>query len=67
MTAALAKAKPGTVVTLTLPLHCFADRGADLSAVEAPFAMTTRAALGIKIAEIRLERPAAPVNCPPSP
>ena len=67
VTAALAKAKPGTVVTLTLPLHCFADRGADLSAVEAPFAMTTRAALGIKIAEIRLERPAAPVNCPPSP
>ena len=66
VTADLAKAKPGDVVTLTVPLHCFADRGADLSAVEAPFAMTTRGSLGIAILEVRIERPAAAASCPPS-
>jgi len=67
VTAVLSEAKPGSVVTLTLPLHCFADRGADLSAVEAPFAMSARAALSIKVTEVRLGRPPAPVNCPSSP
>ena len=67
VTAKFAKAKPGSVVTLTLPLHCFAELGADLSAVEAPFVIATRAALRIAITEVRLERPAVPASCPASP
>ncbi len=67
VTAELAKAKRGSIVTLTLPLHCFAERGADLSAVEAPFAIATRAALRIVITEVRLERPAQPASCPTPP
>jgi beta-glucosidase len=39
---------------LTLPLHCFQNKGADLRNVTAPFALTTAGKLELGIANVRL-------------
>ena len=55
--------------TLRIPLQCFVDHGADLSAVEAPFAIGTKDAFTASFANIRWEvggaKAADALPCPP--
>lgn len=60
----LASKVPGSWSTLEIPLSCFAGKGADLTAVEAPFAMSTQGALAVTIANVRIARATDAGGCP---
>jgi len=55
-TLALRSVRAGKWATLSLPLVCFSDRGAELTSVAAPFAIRSESELGIRFATIRLVR-----------
>jgi len=55
-TQALSSVRGGKWATLSLPLVCFSDRGAELTSVAAPFAIRSESELGISFATIRLVR-----------
>jgi beta-glucosidase len=50
--------------TLSVPLSCFGAAGADISAVEVPFALGTSGSLRLTIAEIALKPAKATAACP---
>jgi beta-glucosidase len=58
VTHTLSSAAPGAWARLSLPLACFASRGADLSSVAAPFALRTDDELAISFSDVRLARAA---------
>jgi beta-glucosidase len=66
LTPALRAAPAGEWQTLTVPLSCFAVDGADLSAVEMPFALSTAGRLKLTISDVSLEPAGAhrPHACP---
>ena len=64
VTHALAAATPGEATTLTIPLACFEKLGADLSAVDTPFVLSTAGRFAVDLVEVRLAHPAAPPPCP---
>ncbi len=59
LTPALAKLATGQKHTITVPLACFAQRGADLSGVETPFAIKADAPFAAAFANIRITAGAA--------
>ena len=64
VTHALAAATPGEATTLTIPLACFEKIGADLSAVDTPFVLSTAGRFAAELVDVRLARPAASQPCP---
>jgi beta-glucosidase len=66
VTAVFKRAQPKTWQTLSIPLSCFVDRGADLAQVEVPFAIETADRFGLTISEVSLaHRTAGPAaGCP---
>ncbi|HEY4971002.1 MAG TPA: putative glycoside hydrolase, partial [Steroidobacteraceae bacterium] len=54
VTRVFQRAVPGTWQTLSIPLSCFADGGADLADVEVPFAIETTDRFRLTISEVRL-------------
>jgi len=60
---ALAHAAHGETVTLAVPLACLVEAGANLSEVEAPFAIATDGRLKIAILDVRFA-PATGAACP---
>jgi hypothetical protein len=63
LTARLATARIGAWHTLSIPLACLVDQGADLSLVSAPFTVATGGALALSISDLRFVRHRAP-SCP---
>jgi len=63
LTSMLQSAPLNTWRTYSFSLACLAARGADLSAVEAPFAIATSGRLALTISEVRLVRHAGPPRC----
>jgi len=63
--APLLESRPiGEVISLSVPLRCFADAGADMSAVRNAFRLTSKDRLEITLIEVRLA-PATPgLRCP---
>jgi beta-glucosidase len=59
-------AKPADWRTLSIPLACFAQEGADLTDVEAPFALETTDRFGLTISEVSFaHKPPGPaLRCP---
>jgi beta-glucosidase len=64
VTREVAAAPVGSWETLAFPLSCFANAGADLSAVEAPFAIATYGSFAVTISDIRYVRTKRPGRCP---
>jgi beta-glucosidase len=66
MTRAFRNSPPGEWRTLSIPLSCFTDAGADLARVEAPFAVETQGHFGLTISEVSLAPKAASssAKCP---
>jgi beta-glucosidase len=66
MTRAFRNSPPGEWRTLSIPLSCFTDAGADLARVEAPFDVETQGHFGLTISEVSLAPKAArsPLVCP---
>lgn len=50
--------------TLRVPLKCFRDKGADVTAVSSPFALTATAPLTLAISDLRLATDPAGAVCP---
>jgi beta-glucosidase len=63
LTATLRSAPRGAWRSYSYPLACLAARGADLSTVEAPFAISTTGRLALTISEVRLVRQRHPSRC----
>jgi beta-glucosidase len=63
MTARFASSPAGSWQTLSIPLACLADQGADLSHVSAPFAVTTGGQFAVSFAEIRISRRPGNAHC----
>ena len=61
-----AQLKPGAVTTTQIPLRCFAEAGADITRIGAPFAVTTAGTLGVTLARVRLEPITSSIICPKS-
>jgi beta-glucosidase len=59
VTRAFKNSPPGEWRTLSIPLSCFTDAGADLARVEAPFAVETQGHFGLTISEVSLAPKAA--------
>ena len=53
VTAALRALPPHAKATLKIPLQCFADQGADFTAIDTPFAIETDRPFGASFANIR--------------
>jgi beta-glucosidase len=64
VTHALAAGVPGSATTLTIPLSCFERLGADLSAVDTPFFMSTAGRFAADLVDVRLVHSASPQTCP---
>ena len=62
-TSALQKTGP---VTILVPLRCYADRGADFSAVRTPVQISSTGALGLVVRRLRLVPIGAPTACLPA-
>jgi beta-glucosidase len=67
VTSVFKGAAVGTWNTLSLPLSCLQQAGADLSAVEAPFVLTSAGRLNLTLAEVRLRMAAGVKPVCPSP
>jgi len=63
LTATLQSAPLGAWRTLSYSLACFSRQGADLSNVEAPFAIATQGRLALTIGEVRLLPAKGPPHC----
>jgi beta-glucosidase len=63
VTARLAAAPVGSWQTLSIPLACLTDAGADLSHVSVPFAVTTAGAFALSLSEVRIARAAGNTAC----
>lgn len=50
--------------TIDIPLACFAEKGGDLTKVEAPFALKTDGLFGLTIASVTLHKEAVGAICP---
>jgi beta-glucosidase len=50
--------------TLTVPLDCYREAGADLSGVVAPFALETSGRLRLVVSDVSLVRAAPDTKCP---
>lgn len=55
----------GTVIETRIPLACFADAGAELAQVTAPFRLTAEAGFAATIRTIRIETGGQDGSCPP--
>jgi beta-glucosidase len=66
VTRALKSAPPKNWRTLSIPLSCFTDTGADLAGVEVPFVIETTGRFGLTISDVSLaQRPAgSEPGCP---
>jgi beta-glucosidase len=66
VTRAFKNSPPGEWRTLSIPLSCFTEAGADLARVEAPFAVETQGHFGLTISEVSLAPKAArpSAKCP---
>ena len=66
VTAVFKRAPRETWQTLSIPLSCFADRGADLARVEVPFAIETTDRFRLTISQVSIAvKPAGPApGCP---
>lgn len=60
----LASRRIGETVTLSIPLRCFADAGAEMSAVRNSVRITSEARLAITLIEARLTPAGAAGSCP---
>jgi len=64
----LGKLAPGQKQTVTVPLACFAKRGVDLGAVEAPFVVSADAPFAAAFTQVRVsvdaDKAAGVVRCP---
>jgi len=63
LTSTLKSAPLNAWRTYSFSLACLAARGADLSNVEAPFAIATAGQLALTISEVRLVQEQAPPLC----
>ena len=63
MTASFASAPLGSWQTLSIPLACLTDHGADLSHVSAPFAVSTAGPFSVSFAEIGISKAAGRARC----
>jgi beta-glucosidase len=63
LTPTLQSAPPGAWRTYSYSLACLSARGADLSSVEAPFAVMTSGRLALTISEVWLTRQQTPPRC----
>jgi beta-glucosidase len=63
VTASFAAAPPGVWQTLSIPLACFTDQGADLSHVSSPFAVATSGQFALSLAEVGIARAAGKTDC----
>jgi beta-glucosidase len=63
LTSMLQSAPLNTWRTYSFSLACLAAHGADLSTVEAPFAIATGGRLALTISDVRLVRHAGPPRC----
>ena len=65
ITAALGQAAVGQWNTLSVPLACFQQAGADLSRIEAPFMLSTAGRLAVSLSSIRLiDADPSTIDCP---
>ena len=65
ISAALRQAPVGEWNTLSVPLACFRQAGADLSRIEAPFMLSTAGRLGVSLSSIRLtDAGQSAIDCP---
>jgi hypothetical protein len=62
-TQAFQAAPVGAWRTLSYPLSCFSARGADLSNVEAPFAIESAGRFALTISEVRLVQRKGATRC----
>ena len=63
LTQQLQSAPVGEWRTMSYSLACFSTRGADLSNVEAPFAIESAARFSLTIANVRLVEHRGPLRC----
>jgi beta-glucosidase len=63
LTARFASAPPGAWQTLSIPLACLTDQGADLSHVAAPFTVATGGQFAVSFAEVSISRAAGKTPC----
>jgi beta-glucosidase len=63
MTATFASAPIGAWQSVSIPLVCFTDNGADLSHVSAPFAVAAGAPFAISFADVGISRHAGRTSC----
>jgi beta-glucosidase len=63
MTARFASAPPGVWQTLSMPLACLTDQGADLSHVSAPFAVATSGQFAVSFDEVDISTAAGNTSC----
>ncbi|RVT42246.1 glycoside hydrolase family 3 protein [Sphingobium algorifonticola] len=67
ITRALSQAKPGEWTRLTVPLHCFATVGVDMTAVSTPFRIDASAGTTIAISDVTVaDIPTATTQCDPA-
>lgn len=59
---ALAGTAPGTWARLAIPLQCFANRGADMRSIGAPFLLSSGQGLSVAISDVRLDYVSMPMN-----
>jgi beta-glucosidase len=64
-TSLLRAQPPGAVVTVRIPLRCFADAGANLSHVANPLRIEGSAGLALVLQSARVEAVGEPLTCPP--
>ena len=64
-TSLLRAQTPGAVVTVRIPLRCFADAGANLSHVANPLRIEGSAGLALVLQSARVEAVGEPLTCPP--
>ena len=64
-TSLLRAQPPGAVVTVRIPLRCFADAGANLSHVANPLRIEGSAGLALVLQSARVEAVGEPLACPP--
>lgn len=64
VTSTLSGAKTGEWRTAKIKLSCFLAKGADMTQISSPFALTTAGALTLSFTEIRLASNEGDATCP---
>lgn len=62
ITGMLAATRPGEWAQITIPLQCFAKRGADMHGVTAPLVLTSSGAADISVSDVKIDYVSVPMD-----